>query len=73
VTELVRTSDGRTLAVDSGDDPAGRPVLALMVAHARWLAGQIPGVEARLLEGDGHLTLLHNRVGEVHEWLLAHS
>jgi pimeloyl-ACP methyl ester carboxylesterase len=58
-----------------------RPVLLLHghadrfvpIEHGRWLAGQIPGVEARLLPDDGHLTLLQNRVGEVHEWLLAHS
>jgi hypothetical protein len=29
----------------------------------------IPGVEARLLDHDGHLTLLQNRVREVHAWL----
>jgi pimeloyl-ACP methyl ester carboxylesterase len=43
------------------------------VGHGRWLAAQIPGVDARLLPNDGHLTLLQNRVGEVHEWLISHS
>ena len=33
------------------------------------LAARIPGVDARLLEHDGHVTLLTNRIGEVHAWL----
>jgi hypothetical protein len=39
-------------------------------SHARWLAERIPGVEARISESDGHLTLLKDRIPEVHEWLL---
>jgi pimeloyl-ACP methyl ester carboxylesterase len=38
-------------------------------SHGRWLADRIPGVEARISESDGHLTLLKDRVPEVHEWL----
>ncbi len=38
--------------------------------HGQWLASQIPGVDPHLTEEDGHTTLLQNRVGEVHGWLL---
>jgi pimeloyl-ACP methyl ester carboxylesterase len=37
--------------------------------HGEWLARHIPGVEARLLDNDGHLTLRQNHVESVHEWL----
>ena len=38
--------------------------------HGRWLAARIPGVDARVSEDDGHLTLVKLRVPEVHAWLL---
>lgn len=41
------------------------------VAHARWLAEHIPGVEARIRAEDGHLAMLARRLREAHEWLLA--
>jgi len=41
------------------------------IGHGRWLAAQIPGVDARFSETDGHLTLLTDRIPEVHAWLAA--
>ncbi len=38
-------------------------------AHGEWLTDQIPGVESRILPDDGHITLLVNRISEVHSWL----
>jgi hypothetical protein len=37
--------------------------------HGEWLAAHISGVEARLFDDEGHLSLLQNRVSEVHAWL----
>ncbi len=62
-------------------DAINRPVLLLHgaddrfvpVSHGRWLAARIPGVEPRITDADGHLTLLERRPREVNEWLLSHS
>ena len=48
----------------------GRQDLMVPAAHAEWLAGQIPGVDVRFCDDDGHLSLEHVRIGDVHAWLL---
>jgi pimeloyl-ACP methyl ester carboxylesterase len=63
----VAASSRPTLIVHGSDDRF------VPVAHGEWLAARIPGVEAWIDDENGHLTLLQNRVGEVHEWLLSHS
>lgn len=40
-------------------------------SHGEWLANKISGVETRLTEEDGHLTLTATGIPKVHEWLLS--
>jgi pimeloyl-ACP methyl ester carboxylesterase len=49
----------------------GREDQFVPFGHGEWLAAHIPGVDARLLDHDGHLTLGECRIGEVHDWLLS--
>jgi pimeloyl-ACP methyl ester carboxylesterase len=41
--------------------------------HGRWLAEHIPGAEADIRDGDGHLGVVANRIGDVHGWLARHA
>ena len=59
--------DRPVLVLQGGDD------LMVPPAHGRWLAGHVPGCEARIEEAHGHLTLVQDLIPEVHDWLLAHS
>jgi len=43
--------------------------LMVPVAHGRWLAERIPGVEAHISEPDGHLSVAVGRLGEIYDWL----
>ncbi|MEP7025474.1 MAG: alpha/beta hydrolase, partial [Actinomycetota bacterium] len=50
----------------------GREDKFVPFGHGEWLAARIPGVQARLLDHDGHLTLEEDHIGEVHAWLASH-
>jgi len=50
----------------------GTDDLMVPPTHGRWLAERIPGVEAEISDSEGHLTLLRDRVGDVHAWLVQH-
>jgi pimeloyl-ACP methyl ester carboxylesterase len=49
----------------------GQQDLMVPYPHAEWLIKRIPGVEPRLSDEHGHLSLLAD-LAPVHEWLLAH-
>jgi pimeloyl-ACP methyl ester carboxylesterase len=48
----------------------GRQDRFVPFGHGVWLAAHVPGVEARLTDEDGHLTLTVHHLGEVYDWLL---
>ncbi len=47
----------------------GHQDLMVPPTHGEWLAKAIPGVDARILPEEGHLTLMLNRVADTHQWL----
>lgn len=49
----------------------GRQDRFVPVRHGQWLAAAVPGAEAEISDGDGHLTMI-GRIGQVHDWLLQH-
>jgi pimeloyl-ACP methyl ester carboxylesterase len=48
----------------------GRQDRFVPFGHGEWLAAHIPGVDARLTDDDGHLTLTANHLDELHDWLV---
>jgi pimeloyl-ACP methyl ester carboxylesterase len=46
----------------------GRRDESVPFGHGQWLAGRIPGAEARFYDNEGH-GLRENHIGEVHAWL----
>jgi pimeloyl-ACP methyl ester carboxylesterase len=47
----------------------GRHDLMVPADHGRWLRANVAGAEGEVLEDEGHLTLMVNRIGDVHAWL----
>lgn len=41
--------------------------------HGEWLAANVPGATPMLFETEGHLSLLVDHVGDIHQWLLDHA
>jgi len=39
------------------------------LAHGRLVANTIPGAQTELRDDDGHVTVVAERIGDVHEWL----
>ncbi len=50
----------------------GKEDLFVPYQHGEWLAKHIPNVYAQILPEDGHLSLVVNRIAEIHSWILSH-
>jgi pimeloyl-ACP methyl ester carboxylesterase len=51
----------------------GREDKFVPFGHGEWFVRNIPTAESHLSDTDGHLTLLVNRIPEIHAWLLSHA
>ena len=49
----------------------GSADLMVPFAHGEWLAAHVPGAQARLLDGDGHLSIVVGRAAEIVDDLLS--
>jgi pimeloyl-ACP methyl ester carboxylesterase len=50
----------------------GRRDRFVPVDHGEWLGRAIPGAEMWIFGDEGHLTLMADRIADVHDWLLGH-
>ena len=62
--------DVRAIAVPVSVWQGEQDDLMVPGAHGRWLRENVAGAEAGTLDGEGHLTLFANRVGDIQGWLL---
>jgi pimeloyl-ACP methyl ester carboxylesterase len=51
----------------------GQRDISVQVAHGRWLADRIPGVDAHFPEDDDHGTIEARRLSAAYDWLVARS
>lgn len=50
----------------------GRHDRFVPIDHGRWLADHVAGADSELSDTDGHLTLVIEKIGAVHDWLIRH-